>query len=416
MIQLFIIADDFTGALDTGVQLVKQGLPSHVTIGGFPDLKQLPPQTRVLVIDAETRHLSAKNAYDTVSLLVSQAVKAGIRYIYKKTDSCLRGNIGAELSAVLESSHQSHLHFIPAFPQMNRVTKDGTQYISGIPVAESPFGKDPFDPVSDSYIPDLIHNQTDTQVRLISACNEPGCSSDPEFSFPGSESGKPEILLYDACTETDLTRIEQMLPHSPEGILLAGCAGFASHLAHMFHLAPQKTMKISVPSHLLIACGSIHPVSLSQCEYAVSQGAPCFSMPEAYLTDPGCPACKSWTAQLADACHQNQLVVLNTCNQGSSEIRPENRLQVQSAFGQLIRKMLDQQIPSTIFIMGGDSLMGMMQALGVTSITPVKELAPGVVLSYFSYRGIKYPLISKSGGFGEPDLFCRIQQMLQAAE
>ena len=32
MILLFIIADDFTGALDTGVQFAARGIPTQVTV------------------------------------------------------------------------------------------------------------------------------------------------------------------------------------------------------------------------------------------------------------------------------------------------------------------------------------------------------------------------------------------------
>ena len=37
MIQLLIVADDFTGALDTGVQLAKQGCRTSVTTRYPPD-------------------------------------------------------------------------------------------------------------------------------------------------------------------------------------------------------------------------------------------------------------------------------------------------------------------------------------------------------------------------------------------
>mgnify|MGYP000093217377 CR=1 FL=1 len=70
-------------------------------------------------------------------------MSAGVFSIYKKTDSALRGNIGAELSALLKTSGERQLPFLPAFPQIDRVTRDGVHYISGVPVTESPFGIDP---------------------------------------------------------------------------------------------------------------------------------------------------------------------------------------------------------------------------------------------------------------------------------
>ena len=62
MISLLVIADDFTGALDTGVQFASSGIATNVLVnlknsrlGEFEGLQ-------VLVIDAETRHLSREDA------------------------------------------------------------------------------------------------------------------------------------------------------------------------------------------------------------------------------------------------------------------------------------------------------------------------------------------------------------------
>ena len=71
---------------------------------------------------------------------------------YKKTDSALRGNIGAELSAALDGSGAGVLSFLPAFPRMNRTTAAGIHYIDGIPAAKSVFGQDPFNPVKESVL------------------------------------------------------------------------------------------------------------------------------------------------------------------------------------------------------------------------------------------------------------------------
>ena len=96
MILLFIIAADFTGALDTGVQFAARGIPTQVTVD--PEVDFAAHDTAVLVVDTETRHLPASEAYEKVFHLSRRALAYGIRNIYKKTDSALRGNIGAELT------------------------------------------------------------------------------------------------------------------------------------------------------------------------------------------------------------------------------------------------------------------------------------------------------------------------------
>ena len=113
MLRLLMIADDFTGALDTGVQLAAHGIPTQVVVGQA-DLSAC--SSTVLVVDTETRHLSAAKAAEAVARLTRSAVENGVGCIYKKTDSALRGNIGAELAALLKASGARNLPFLPAFP------------------------------------------------------------------------------------------------------------------------------------------------------------------------------------------------------------------------------------------------------------------------------------------------------------
>ena len=55
-----------------------------------------------------------------------------------------------------------------------------------------------------------------------------------------------------------------------------------------------------------------------------------------------------------------------------------------------------------------EDLLALMKQVGVFQLVPVGEIAPGVVLTQFCYRGRSYHIIAKSGGFGAPDLFIKI--------
>ena len=160
MVKLLIIADDFTGALDTGVQFSAHGAVTSVITDPAFDFTKVDSSIQVLVMDAETRHLEPEQAYSVVRKAVEHALAAGVCCIYKKTDSALRGNIGAELTAVLDAAGTDRLPFIPAFPKMNRITQNGVHLIDGVPVAESVFGRDPFEPVRHSRISDILHQQS----------------------------------------------------------------------------------------------------------------------------------------------------------------------------------------------------------------------------------------------------------------
>lgn len=101
MISLLMIADDFTGALDSGVQFAKAGLKVRVVTDLNYELENAGDDTQVLVFDTESRHMDAKEAYNRVYQIARKGAMYGVKYIFKKTDSGLRGNLGSELQAIL---------------------------------------------------------------------------------------------------------------------------------------------------------------------------------------------------------------------------------------------------------------------------------------------------------------------------
>ena len=179
MIQLLICADDLTGAMDTGVQFAKKGIRTEVLVGRQVDFDRIDPAVQVLVVDTETRHTSPAEAEEAIYRLVVRGLEAGIRYYYKKTDSALRGNIGAELGGMLRAGGKP-LFFFPAFPKNGRTTSKGIQMVNGVPVAESVFGKDPFEPVRHSRVRDIIGEQSQARVRdcLPGDALAPTCEDD----------------------------------------------------------------------------------------------------------------------------------------------------------------------------------------------------------------------------------------------
>ena len=156
MADILMIADDMTGALDSGVMFRRNAIDTEVLIDRAADFTSLLSLHTAVVVNAETRHLPPQQAYEAVYELASRAWELGIPYLYKKTDSALRGNIGAELEAVLRASGQSTIHFAPAFPQQHRTTVGGIQYIDGVPLHQSPFAQDALNPMTSACIPHII--------------------------------------------------------------------------------------------------------------------------------------------------------------------------------------------------------------------------------------------------------------------
>ena len=73
MVKLLIIADDFTGALDTGIQFVNKGIATQVFTKMPEAIGDIDESTEVLVIDSETRPMPAAKAYDAVKNITGWA-------------------------------------------------------------------------------------------------------------------------------------------------------------------------------------------------------------------------------------------------------------------------------------------------------------------------------------------------------
>lgn len=413
MIKLLIISDDFTGALDTSVKLVAGGAITYVMLDTSINMDKIAPDADVLVIDTESRHLKKEEAYQIVYSIVRQAQKIGIPFIYKKTDSVLRGNIGAELTAVLNTGRAEHIHFIPAYPQTGRTTQDGIQYVHGVPVAESVFGKDPFEPVLFSSIPEIIATQSDVETHIISTkCNS-------------TESTKG-ILVYDSMCSQDLKDIAVELMLKKDMHLIAGCAGFAEILPQILGISGKSPVIPELKTPMLIACGSIHPVSIDQCAYAERKGAAHYCLTPEQKLNP------AWVVSSeADALIQriyysgknNSVVILNANGMGEPEktrtyayekgISPiQIRTDIVYVMGILIERLIEIGLNGTIFITGGDLLFQFMKQAGIKAISPVCELESGVVLSQIVHKDKKLNIISKSGGFGHEALLMDLSEKL----
>ena len=81
MIKLLVIADDFTGMLDTGVQFAKYSNKVNATTDYNTDFTSVPCDIEVLIIDTETRHASAEVAYHRLAKLYKRAKSSSIKSV-----------------------------------------------------------------------------------------------------------------------------------------------------------------------------------------------------------------------------------------------------------------------------------------------------------------------------------------------
>lgn len=416
--KLLMIADDFTGALDAGVQFAKNGFSTRVTV--YAEGTEDPgADVDVLVVDAETRHKPPVEAYRVVSRIVRLAVVRGVSYFFKKTDSALRGNIGAELTAMLDASGRRILHFVPAFPQMNRITVDGIHYIDGTPVDKSVFGADPFEPVTTSDVEKLIHQQCETQVELLQAGGNPAVGTEKT------------IAVYNCTSEQELIETAEQLKENGGLHLVAGCAGLAGILPGLFEWKKEVRERPELPEKFLVVCGSINPITVHQLDYAERHGFFRVRLTPEQKLDPEYFSRKEgriWLEWLREVCVRRQRVIIDTNDpygDSSTEhyawrnklLKREVRTRIPLALGTIVGYLAEQGLGSAMLMTGGDTLLGCIQHMEDARLTPVGEFDTGIVLSELISKNSQTHVFTKSGGFGEETLLtdmaariCRLEQ------
>ena len=128
-----ILADDLSGACDTGLEFYLCGCATHIRL--VPG----PSDAVALVLDSESRNIDAQSARTAVRRLLQAENMDQGHVWFKKIDSTLRGNIAAELDE-LRQHKKLPVIFTPAFPAMGRTVEDGLLLVKGVPVHKTFMG------------------------------------------------------------------------------------------------------------------------------------------------------------------------------------------------------------------------------------------------------------------------------------
>lgn len=418
MAKLVIIADDFTGALDTAVQFSKNSINTIVVL--YKDLKfeKLDAEAQVIVVDTESRHVSKQEAAQRVKMISRQAMCHGVTHFYKKTDSVLRGNVGSELDALMEGTDSEEIMFIPAYPDAKRTTVDGVQLVDQIPIAQTSFARDPLDPVRHSYIPSMLRSQVDVHVELV---KKKGLRSDGK---------KKTVYVFDAEDNNDLLRIGMRLRKENRLRVTAGCAGFANMLLEVLDL-PQTGRNEDVQAYrnMLVICGSVNELSIQQTRYAEDHGFysvtldPQQKLESGYfLTQEG----SRLVEEIVRLLDTGRNVIVKSINEARDEERCRAHAEtlhidtgkipflITQNIAQLVREIAVRKNLSTLVVFGGDTTVEIAEVLGLDGVLPKAEIMTGVVLSETFGMETGINLVTKSGGFGEEDVLVKIQEYMSA--
>lgn len=414
---LGVIADDFTGACDVAVQFKKQGLET-VVLTDIEFLGSFKGVFDVVVVDTETRNLTSEDAYRKVRRAVRLLRQNNVKLVYKKIDSTLRGNIGAEINAVMDELDVKAIIVAPAFPDQKRTVINGHLLVNGEPLEKTEYAYDPLSPVSGSRVSMLIEKQAKKKVGEILL---PQIRKDVDLIVKKIrsqiEAGK-EVIVADAEIQSDLERIAEA--SLALNVLLCGSAGLASALSS----------RLAVQSRVLVVSGSVNKVTLNQIEMAVKKL-------DVKLIEPvlsGILQDKERIDEVSDdlvdeaekALAEGKDVIIRLASSRSliSEIQDAgkrlgmNKLQVAdlllSILSRATRKILGGHCFKGLILIGGDTSIRIMDALGAKAIRSEGEFLPGIPSGRI-IGGIcdGMQVVTKAGGFGDRYTLVKIIRSLK---
>ena len=414
---LGVIADDFTGACDVAVQFKKQGLET-VVLTDIEFLGSFKGVFDVVVVDTETRNLTSEDAYRKVRRAVRLLRQNNVKLVYKKIDSTLRGNIGAEINAVIDELDVKAIIVAPAFPDQKRTVINGYLLVNGEPLEKTEYAYDPLSPVSGSRVSMLIEKQAKKKVGEILLSQ---IRKDVDLIVKKIrsqiEAGK-EVIVADAEIQSDLERIAEA--SLALNVLLCGSAGLASALSY----------RLAVQSRVLVVSGSVNKVTLNQIEMAVKKL-------DVKLIEPvlsGILQDKERIDEVSDdlvdeaekALAEGKDVIIRLAGsrsliseiQGAGKRLGMNKLQVAdlllSILSRATRKILGGHCFKGLILIGGDTSIRIMDALGAKAIRSEGEFLPGIPSGRI-IGGIcdGMQVVTKAGGFGDRYTLVKIIRSLK---
>lgn len=414
MIKLVVIADDLTGALDTGVQFTKKNLSVAVTPNINLDFEKEFSDMDIVVIDTESRHIPGKEAKEKVRAVISKFSKNKIQFFYKKTDSTLRGNIGSELEGFMEGLGINELSFIPAFPSSKRTVKNGVLYVDNVKLEESSFAHDILNPIKDSYIPNILKKQTELKTGVINIDN-----------LVSEQYPKTNIYLFDSENNRDMKRIGKELFKRDLLNYTAGNAGFAEFLAEYIKSENTPQNILISDKRIFFVCGSVNIVSLEQCKTAEEIGFLSKELKfkdivsEEYLLSNNYFNDKEF---INNGFETTETVLLKTSDsnnviENALQYSKENNIPIEKLTavianntGRLVTDIIKNKNLKNLIVFGGDTLIGILKNIGIKYIVPVKEILSGVVFTKVILENNDFiNIITKAGGFGDKNLIKEIK-------
>ncbi len=381
-----IIADDLTGAADAAAAYG----PTH-TSSVVLDLESAWPDAEILSINTESRYLPEAEAAAAVTAAVGYALGQR-RRVFKKIDSLLRGNVGAEVAATLAGITQGHGKSLaiaaPAFPATGRTTDGGVVHVGGVPNTEGNFGGD-------------IARALEAGGLAVKVVGGQSGRTPEELAshLRDAQQRGSDAVVLDARHDDDLRIIAAAADLLDFPTLLVGSGGLAGHIVARDEKAGARNAQARHVNRTLTVIGSYSSLARQQTEALVAAGAQHITLDHAALDEPAV------AREVEQAMTRND-VVLTPDPMGI--VDKSQALVVAEALARATAAGIGHC--DALVMTGGETATAVLRALGAGSFTVLGEIEPGVVMSLLPEP---LPLlVTKAGAFGDAGTLARTIQFL----
>lgn len=403
--QVGIIADDLTGAMDSGAQLARAGYRTAVAFRG----SSLPPAPGLdaVAVDTDSRHLQPDAAGERVREAARSLKDAWI--FYKKLDSTLRGPIVAELEAALEESGRWRAIIAPAFPSTGRTTRGGVQLLDGEPLHDTRLAEDPVTPVREAHLPSLLADAGLDKVGGLGV----GDLKDPARARNTLEGCR--WIVADATEDAHLKSLVETVP-DPSEVLWSGSAGLVVALGEAYPGPGAGTPAVESPgtgTRVLTVVGSTNPAGRGQLRrLEESSAAALVPLRSDRLVNGDGRAVEEALRSCRSALSKGVSAALHSTD---DEISSGGAGRIVEALAEVVMTLSEEGLFDALVLTGGDTAVHVARSLGARGIMLEDEIEPGVPVGTL-IGGRPYRVITKAGGFGTPETLLRAQDFLAGKE
>ncbi len=352
-----VIADDFTGAAEIGGIGLKHGLKVVIETKVEPD-----EEADLLVIAADTRVLPVDKALVEIEKLTKQLMMLKPKFIYKKIDSALRGNVADELWAQMKVVKKNKSIVIAGNPAINRLIIDGVYYVNNIPLCDTFFSKDKEYKLQSSLVTELVQTKN---------CNVVSLNIDQEIPQSG-------LIVGDVREREDMFK---WISAVDEDTVLAGGAGFFDVVLEEEYGAQVNNGKINykLGEKSLIIFGSAFPKDERFMESILQSDVFVSNMPKELYWDEDYDnsIINNWADQVIETLKSDIKVILTINHSGSTDVNISCK--IKKIVGQVVQRIVQKVDLNDILIEGGATASVILNYLDITRLYPFYQIEAGVI-------------------------------------